>query len=157
QSYEIAEERYKEERLAAEQRFADLGRVKLEALVTLGEAGEVLKKARVKDRELVWRLGINPQEVGQWTGGSLQAIETLSGVARSAAAGVMTAAGAYGLVGLLGTASTGTAISTLSGVAASNATLAWLGGGALAAGGGGVALGTLVLGGLVAGPAILVA
>lgn len=64
--------------------------------------------------------------------------------------------GAFGLAALVGTASTGTAIGTLSGAAATNATLAWLGGGALAAGGGGMALGTLVLGGFALGPALMV-
>ncbi|MEV6073229.1 hypothetical protein AB0L82_42360 [Nocardia sp. NPDC052001] len=49
-----------------------------------------------------------------------------------------------------GTASTGTAISTLSGAAASQAALAWLGGGAVAAGGGGTAAGTSLL--ALAGP-----
>jgi membrane protein implicated in regulation of membrane protease activity len=49
-----------------------------------------------------------------------------------------------------GTASTGTAISTLSGAAATNAALAWLGGGALAAGGGGTAAGSALL--AMAGP-----
>mgnify|MGYP006963641392 FL=1 len=49
-----------------------------------------------------------------------------------------------------GTASTGTAISALSGAAATNAALAWLGGGALAAGGGGTAAGTAFL--ALAGP-----
>ena len=44
-----------------------------------------------------------------------------------------------------GTASTGTAISALSGVAASNAALAWLGGGVVAAGGAGVAGGSFIL------------
>lgn len=44
-----------------------------------------------------------------------------------------------------GTASTGAAISSLSGVAASNAVLAWIGGGAVAAGGGGMALGSTIL------------
>ena len=68
----------------------------------------------------------------------------------------MTALGAYGTVGLLGTASTGTAIGTLSGAAATNATLAWLGGGSLATGGLGIAGGTAVLGGIVAAPALLV-
>ena len=47
---------------------------------------------------------------------------------------------------VLGTASTGTAISALSGVAATNAALAWLGGGAIAAGGSGIAGGALFLG-----------
>ena len=50
------------------------------------------------------------------------------------------------LVASFGTASTGTAISTLSGAVATKATLAWLGGGALAAGGLGVAGGVVVLG-----------
>ena len=49
-----------------------------------------------------------------------------------------------------GTASTGTAISTLTGAAATNAALAWLGGGAAAAGGGGMASGTAFL--AMAGP-----
>lgn len=60
---------------------------------------------------------------------------------------------------LVGTASTGTAISALSGVAATNAALAWLGGGAVSAGGWGVALGSVVLSGgvllLASGAAIL--
>ena len=47
------------------------------------------------------------------------------------------------------TAGTGTAISSLSGAAATNATLAWLGGGTLASGGGGMAAGAFVLGGVV--------
>jgi hypothetical protein len=72
--------------------------------------------------------------------------------------GVASAAsqGTLGLIGLFGTASTGTAISGLSGVAAWNATLAWLGGGSLAAGGGGMALGTVVLGGITVGPALMI-
>lgn len=52
---------------------------------------------------------------------------------------------AMSIATVLGTASTGTAISALSGVAATNAALAWLGGGAIAAGGAGVAGGSLVL------------
>ncbi|MFT4105526.1 MAG: hypothetical protein QM657_07195 [Lacrimispora sp.] len=79
-----------------------------------------------------------------------------SGIA-GVGAGALLSWGTYGGVMALGTASTGTAIGTLSGVAATNATLAWLGGGAIAAGGGGMALGTLVLGGLLAGPALLIA
>jgi hypothetical protein len=49
-----------------------------------------------------------------------------------------------------GTASTGTAIASLSGAAATNAALAWLGGGAIAAGGGGMAAGEFFL--ALAGP-----
>lgn len=56
----------------------------------------------------------------------------------------------------VGVTSAGTALGTLSGAAATNATLAWLGGGSLAAGGGGMAMGTMVLGGLAAAPAMVV-
>ena len=68
-----------------------------------------------------------------------------------AAAGATTSA-----VMALGTASTGTAIASLSGVAATNATLAALGGGAIAAGGGGMALGTTILGATTLGVGLLV-
>lgn len=57
---------------------------------------------------------------------------------------------AMGIATTFGVASTGTAISALSGVAAQNAALAWLGGGALAAGGGGMAAGKVLL--LMTGP-----
>lgn len=57
-----------------------------------------------------------------------------------------TIAAAAGSAGLLGTASTGTAISTLSGAALESAALAKIGGGALAVGGSGMAGGTTVIG-----------
>ena len=50
-----------------------------------------------------------------------------------------------GAITTFGVASTGTAISTLSGAAASNAVLAFLGGGSLAVGGGGIAAGSAIL------------
>lgn len=68
--------------------------------------------------------------------------------------GGTSAAGAWVLVGFAGSASTGTAISVLSGAAAYNATLAWFGGGALAAGGAGMSGGMMVLGGIVAAPVV---
>lgn len=80
----------------------------------------------------------------------------VGGIATGAMAGALTAFGAYGAAGALATASTGTAIASLSGAAATNATLAFFGGGSLAAGGLGMAGGTAVLGGLVAGPALAV-
>lgn len=66
-----------------------------------------------------------------------------------AGGGAVAATGTTVLVSSYATAGTGTAISSLSGAAASNATLAWLGGGTAASGGGGVAAGTAVLGGIV--------
>jgi len=79
-----------------------------------------------------------------------------AGSIAGAAGGALTALGAYSAAATFATASTGTAISTLSGAAATNATLAFFGGGSLATGGLGMAGGAAVLGGLVAGPALLV-
>lgn len=53
-------------------------------------------------------------------------------------------------------ASTGTAISGLTGAAATNATLAWLGGGSIAAGGGGMAAGAVVLNLIMIAPATFI-
>lgn len=80
------------------------------------------------------------------------------GAAAGVTSGALTAFGAYGLAQTFAVASTGTAIASLSGAAATNATLAFFGGGALASGAGalGVAGGVGVLGGLVAGPALMV-
>ncbi len=84
------------------------------------------------------------------------AVSLAGGSIAGAAGGALTALGAYSAAASFATASTGTAISTLSGAAASNATLAFFGGGSLATGGLGMAGGAAVLGGLVAGPALLV-
>lgn len=82
------------------------------------------------------------------------ATSLIEGVAGGTIIGATTAFGAYGLVSTFASASTGTAIAGLHGIAATNATLAFLGGGSLAVGGLGIAGGTAVLGGLVAGPAL---
>ena len=84
------------------------------------------------------------------------ALNIAGGATAGAAGGAMTAIGAWGAAQSLACASTGTAISSLSGIAAHNATLAFFGGGSLASGGLGMAGGTIVLGGIVAGPALLV-
>ena len=81
------------------------------------------------------------------------AVELITG----SGAGIATTAGAWAAVSGLGVASTGTAISGLSGAAATHATLAWFGGGSLVTGGGGMALGSCVIGGLVMVPMIGVA
>ena len=73
-----------------------------------------------------------------------------AGVAGGAAVATLAPSAAMWVATTFGTASTGTAISALSGAAATNAALAWLGGGALAAGGGGMAAGNAFL--ALAGP-----
>lgn len=72
-------------------------------------------------------------------------------VAVGASAGtVVTVASTLGVA-----ASTGTAISGLSGAAATNAALAWLGGGTIAAGGGGVAAGSAIVAAVSTGGAVV--
>ena len=70
----------------------------------------------------------------------------ISGAAAGTVGGFAAAGATTAAVMAFGTASTGTAIASLSGAAATNATLATIGGGAIAAGGGGMALGSLMLG-----------
>lgn len=87
---------------------------------------------------------------------SLKAQEVVGNGVRSLGAGALAGVASYGGAMMFASASTGTAISALTGVAATNATLAWLGGGSLAAGGLGMAGGMAVLGGIVAGPILAV-
>lgn len=78
------------------------------------------------------------------------AFEAGAGVAGGIAVAALAPSAAMWIATTFETASTGTAISTLSGAAATKAALAWLGGGALATGGGGIAAGNALL--ALAGP-----
>jgi hypothetical protein len=80
----------------------------------------------------------------------------ISGLAGAIGAGASAQAAALWGVSTFASASSGTAISTLSGAAAQNAILAWFGGGSLAAGGGGAAAGGVVLGLVSVVPGLLV-
>lgn len=100
--------------------------------------------------------GISPQQIQEYKTAALEAERLAKGGFAAVGAAYAAGQGAVALIGLFGTASTGAAIGGLSGAAAWNATLAWLGGGSLAAGGGGMALGTLVLGGIAVGPALMI-
>lgn len=102
------------------------------------------------------RLHIDEQEFVELRSMAHFAGSVAGGAVAGTAGGALAAFGAYGAAQALAFASTGTAISALSGAAATNATLAFFGGGSLAAGGLGMAGGMVVLGGLVAGPALLV-
>ena len=121
--------------------FEQLKNVELTESIGLNE----LEKFRI-DKQSILKL----KELGGY------ASSILGGTAAGALGGALTAFGAYSAAMTFASASTGTAIATLSGAAATNATLAFFGGGSLAAGGLGIAGGTAILGGLVAGPALAV-
>jgi hypothetical protein len=97
-------------------------------------------------------VSIPPRQLKQIEAFSMSAAEFATGLASGAITGGAAAFAVYGGVMTFATASTGTAIATLSGAAATNAALAAIGGGALSAGGLGIAGGTALLGGVVAAP-----
>lgn len=97
----------------------------------------------------------NPEEIKEVSLAATLVLGGLSGASIGIAGGIAAGGATTTLVSALGVASTGTAISSLSGVAATNAIYAALGGGAVAAGGGGVAAGAVVLGGATLGIGIL--
>lgn len=89
---------------------------------------------------------------------TIEAADGLIGATVAAVvSGVALRSGVLAAVGAFGTASTGTPIAALSGAAATNATLAALGGGSLASGGGGIAVGSTLLGGTAVAPGLLIA
>ncbi len=98
----------------------------------------------------------DPQHLQEVSLGAGVLLGSLGGAAAGTAGGMAAAGGVTAAVMALGSASTGTAIASLSGAAATNATLALLGGGALAAGGGGVALGSTLLGAATLGVGLMV-
>ena len=140
-------------------RFQDLGRLKARTFANqIKRLVEEIKKRKSSSSKLEdFEEEIEQLNVPEMEKMVTASLELTSGVAGGAVSGALAGLGAYGAVGALASASTGTAIASLSGVAATNATLAWLGGGALSAGGLGIAGGTYVLGGIVAGPALAVA
>jgi hypothetical protein len=153
-------EKHKE---ATNAKLAEYGMRKVEALTKNVEKFVTLFQ-QLKDVAIVESAELENLHIGKFTEvtvGELRhtceiASSVLSGMASGSAAGTLTAFGAYGGTMAFATAGTGTAIGTLSGAAATNATLAWLGGGTLTSGGLGVAGGTMVLGALVAGPALAI-
>lgn len=100
--------------------------------------------------------GFSAQQLKEYKAAAIETEQFFQGGAKAFAAAAAGYGGAMGFATSVGVASTGTLIGSLSGAAAWNATLAWLGGGSLAAGGGGMALGSVVLGGITVGPAVLI-
>ena len=98
-----------------------------------------------EDKQLAITQAIKEAELAS---GSTAATASLSALGVTVATLGPTAA--MGVATTFGVASTGTAISSLTGAAANSAALAWLGGGSIAAGGGGMAAGNAFL--AMAGP-----
>lgn len=103
-----------------------------------------------------FKFKFTPEEIKEVKKTSIEATKiakgSLDGLGASAAMSSLTT----GLVANFGVASTGTAISSLSGAAAQRATLTALGGGAIKAGGAGMAGGQVMLGGISLVPTAII-
>jgi hypothetical protein len=157
--YENAESEVVNMREETNSKFEELGKLKLQLFnKQIKHLVEVIKKSKHASSKLSgFNQSFGTEELKEMERLVLKSLEIEKGLGTGAATGALAAIGAYGSVGALATTlSTGTAIGTLSGAAATNATLAWLGGGALSAGGFGMAGGAIALGGIVLGPALAV-
>ena len=149
---EKAKSKFEYTNLSATKLMDEVGKKELTILNNFSDFSETIEKIQGRPNfKEIKQDGIN---IAEYEGEELKKVSVgagvlLGGIGGSAlgTVGGFAAAGATtSAVMAFGVASTGTAISSLSGAAAVNATLAALGGGALAAGGGGMALGTVVLG-----------
>lgn len=124
-----------------------LGRIKVQASETIEEAALYLR-AVAKQYDLESLPDVPNEVLGEWISLRSEIAKSLGlGIGGAAFSGAAASAGSalYTAAGLFGMASTGARIAGLSGAAAHSARLAWIGGGAVAAGGGGVALGATIL------------
>jgi hypothetical protein len=115
------------------------------------------RQVRENERLLVEGLDASMRRVTGLTSLDIDAASWITAVLGSVGAGYGVGAGVTAAASTFGVASTGAAISGLSGAAATNAALALLGGGSLASGGGGMALGAAALNFVTIGPGLLVA
>jgi len=159
--YNEAKEQLETKRELTNSHLESLGELKISIYEgSLADFVEIFSQIKNIDFENNLNLGlldnINEQDMLDIKNTVLEIQEVLGGGIAALGSGALAGFGALGGVGMLASASTGTAIASLSGAAATNATLAWLGGGSLAAGGFGMAGGMVVLGGIVAGPVLAV-
>lgn len=147
---------------AATAAMDSLGKLEINILNSFKDFSDLIEKIqnRPKFKEVdvdgVKLPKYDPEEISNVSVGAGVLLGGLGGAAAGTAGGFAAAGATTAAVMALGTASTGTAIASLSGAAATNATLAALGGGAIAASGGGIALGTTILGASTLGVGLLV-
>jgi len=154
--YEALHREMEQQRDRVNRTLETVVKVKVKSVNSLKKINQISKSLKGKDREVIYHNIGNQYETVDFTRieETLSSAQIAMNATKGLSSGIGTALGAWALVSTFGSASTGAAIAGLSGAAATNATLAWLGGGAVAAGGGGIAAGTAVLGGLVAIPAL---
>ena len=139
-----------------------LGEYELKVLKSFERFSDVIEE--IHNRPRFSRIDVNGASIPAYDHEKIKEVSVgagvllggLGGAAVGTAGGFAASGATTAAVMALGTASTGTAISSLSGAAAVNATLAAIGGGSIAAGGGGIAAGTVILGTATVGIGLLV-
>ncbi|MGB5960377.1 MAG: hypothetical protein WBG73_06935 [Coleofasciculaceae cyanobacterium] len=159
--YERAVEQLKTDEAATNKLAEEYGKVQLNIIKdTIGRFVAFLestgRKASESEKRILEGMEFSVQQLKEYKAAAIGAENYFKAGAKSAGAAAAGYGGAVGVATSIGAASTGTAISSLSGAAATNAMLAWFGGGAIAAGGGGMAVGAVVLGGITILPALAI-
>lgn len=160
--HEANQKRFEKQNTQTTKAMDQLGELELEIMHSFAKFSNIIEK--IQDRPEFKGYQKGDVSIPTYTQEDLKKVYVgagvllggLGGAAMGTAGGFAAAGATTAAVMALGTASTGTAIASLSGAAATNATLAALGGGAIAAGGGGMALGTTILGATTLGMGILV-
>lgn len=154
--------RFEQKKQSSTRLMDSLGLQELKILESFEEFSDLIERIQGRPEFKTFRKdGVelpkyDPAALKEVSAGAAALISGLGGATAGAAGGVAAGSATMSAVMALGTASTGTTIASLSGAAATNATMAALGGGAIAAGGGGIALGTAVLGATTLGAGLLV-
>lgn len=160
--YNNIQNNLKQKEKNAVKRMDDLGVLEVNTLKSLGEFLKYISEIQGMPENIpscAQQSDIPKVDMEEIKNASVAAdamIEVIKSAALGTAAGVAATGATTALTATFGTASTGTAISTLSGAAANNAILAQLGGGAISAGGYGITAGTMVLTATSAGVALMV-
>lgn len=141
-------------------RLEQLGKTELKIIASFKKFIEAFEKIKNRPEFILHEKNnnipeFNFKEIEKISVASNALLGAIGGATAGGIFGAIASAGTTSAVMALGTASTGTAIASLSGAAATNAALAALGGGAIAAGGGGMVLGTFVLNSLTLGAGML--
>ncbi|ARK30094.1 hypothetical protein [Halalkalibacter krulwichiae] len=159
---QIAQEQVESTIKKTNEKIEELGKYTSNLYIALNDIQEQFDKIRnvpsqkhleykkLKEVRLYWKQQVEKIESDYKNAVAKNAEKGVAGVGAGVAVAALGPTAAMGIATTFGVASTGTAISALSGAAATNAALAWLGGGALAAGGGGMVAGNAIL--ALAGP-----
>ena len=165
QSYDNAKNNFESQKEKTTKSLEKLGKVKITAwsdgmdsfVTAFGAFKNVeMKKVAETDVHFIGYDEEPKQMLMNIESASINANEVAKAGFAAVGTGALVGIAAYGGAMIFGTASTGTAISSLSGAAKTNATLAWFGGGSKASGGLGMNAGKLVLAGVVVAPILAV-